>query len=267
MAETVLNSQEQKLDQPIDSPSPKASGPSKRAIGIVLSIIMIALTAYVYNLQNQNLRLLADSNELTSNALTAQTVNYRSYVKQYTDTKAQLEETTRKLEEVNRQLDKVSAELNATKGLLNETNTMLGQVQAENGKLKEEIQGLESLRTTENVGSVAELETKIDGLKSKNTQVTVELDNLKSELRAFEAEFSNLEEGGSLISLFQNKIKLVKSRMRYLQQEAYFAKLSAQKEKDRISALNGNSGFLWRNGKLQKTGNAKSFAIDVKIVQ
>ena len=81
------------------------------------------------------------------------------------------------------------------------------------------------------------------------------------------AEFSNLEEGRSLIVLFQNKINLVKSRMRYLKQEAFFARVAAQKEKDRLAVLNGNSGFVVRNGQAQNpNGTKKSFAIDVKIV-
>ncbi len=87
-------------------------------------------------------------------------------------------------------------------------------------------------------------------------------------MRAFEADFSNLEEGQSLIVLFQNKIKLVKSRMHYLKQEAFFTRVAAQKEKDRLAVLNGNSGFIMRNGQLQNpNGTKKSFAIDVKIVQ
>ena len=92
--------------------------------------------------------------------------------------------------------------------------------------------------------------------------------DLKSQLRAFEADFSNLEEGQSLIVLFQNKIKFVKSRMHYLKQEAYFTKMAAQKEKDRLGLLNGNNGFIVRGGQLQNPSSTKkSFAIDVKIVQ
>jgi hypothetical protein len=87
-------------------------------------------------------------------------------------------------------------------------------------------------------------------------------------MRAFNAEFSKPDEGRSLIVLFQNKINLVKSHMRYLKQEAFFAKVAAQKEKDRLAVLNGNSGFIVRNGKVQNPdGTKKTFAIDVKMVQ
>jgi hypothetical protein len=144
---------------------------------------------------------------------------------------------------------------------------MLSQAQVENLKLRQEIQQLEGLRTTENVKDIPALETKINSLKEKNVEVSSELNNVKTELRAFNAEFSNLDEGRSLIVLFQNKLRLVKSRMRYLKQEAYFAKVAAQKEKDRLAALNGNSGYLLRDGQVKKPGTAKSFAIDVKMVQ
>ena len=107
----------------------------------------------------------------------------------------------------------------------------------------------------------------IKNLKDENVQVGAQLAELKNKLRAFEADFSNMEEGKSLIALFQNKIKLVNSRMRYLKQETYFAKIAAQKERDRVAALNGNSGFIVRNGEVIKAGASKSFAIDVKIVQ
>ena len=98
-------------------------------------------------------------------------------------------------------------------------------------------------------------------------KISLQLAQLKSQLRVFQAEFSNLDEGRSLIVLFQNKIKFIKSRMRYLKQEAFFARVEVQKEKDRLAVLNGNSGFILRNGQIQNpNGTKKSFAIDVKIV-
>ena len=124
---------------------------------------------------------------------------------------------------------------------------------------------MDALRSAENVSNVPELEAQISTLKRKNVQVGSELENLKKELRAFEADFSNLEEGRSLITLFQSKIKLVKSRMRYLKQEAYFAKVAAQKERDRLEAIAGNNGFLVKGGQLHKQDNQKGF-VDVKIV-
>jgi chromosome segregation ATPase len=265
VAETVLNPQAQKLDSSTDGKQQKNR--LKMILGVILSLVMVALTVYVLSLQSQNYNILSRTTDLFDTSSVHQASNYRSYVKQYKDTKVQLEETTRKLEVVKNQLDLVSAELATTKGMLSETQGMLASAQAENNRLKEEIQGLDTLRSTENVQNIPELEAKISTLKQKNVEVSSELNRLKKELRAFEADFANLDEGKSLITLFQSKIKLVASRMRYLKQEAYFAKVAAQKERDRIETLNGNSGFLVKGGEAHKTGTAKGFAIDVKIVQ
>ena len=258
MAETVLNQQEQKLDPSADGKEQKVR--LKRIVGLMLSVVMVGLTVYVLNLQNHNSRTLADSTDMVLTSSSQQAANYRSYVRQYKETKIQLEETTRKLEEVNRQLDAVTAELSLTKGMLGETKTMLGQVQAENADLKKEIAALETQKE-----NVPQLEAKVTTLKEKNVQVSSELDDLKVQMRAFEADFSNMEEGKSLITLFRNKIALVKARMRYLKQEAYFAKVAAQKERDRVEVMNGNSGYLVRGGQVKAAG--KPFAIDVKIMQ
>jgi hypothetical protein len=124
------------------------------------------------------------------------------------------------------------------------------------------------LRNTENVQDIGELESKIKALKDRDSEVSLQIADLKTQLRAFQGDFSNTEEGRSLIVLFQNKINLVKSRMHYLKQEAFFARVAAQKEKDRLAVLNGNSGFIVRDGQVQNPdGTKKTFAIDVKIVQ
>jgi chromosome segregation ATPase len=266
VAETVLNQQESRLDAGTDTQ--RQNRHLKRIAGIILSLIMIVLTGYVLNLQNQNSKILSKSTDIALSASDQATGNYRTYVGKYKETKIELDETTRKLEEVNRQLDQVTAELATTKGMLTQTQGMLTQAQDENTKLKQELQGLDDLRSSENVQNIGELQNKIQALKDKDSQVSLQLADLRTQLRAFDAEFSKPEEGRSLIVLFQNKINLVKSHMRYLKQEAFFTKVAAQKEKDRLAALNGNSGFIVRDGKVQNPdGTKKSFAIDVKIVQ
>ena len=266
MAETVLHQQEPKLDASTDSQ--RQNNHFKKIVGIILSLIMIALTGYVLNLQNQNSNILSKSSELALTASDAATSNYRTYVGKYKETKVELDETTRKLEAVKSQLDQVTAELATTKGMLTQTQGMLVSAQDENLKLKQQLQGLDDLRNTENVQNITELQAKIQALKDRDSQVSLQLTDLKNQLHAFEGDFSSPEEGRSLIVLFQNKINVVKSRMRYLKQEAFFARVAAQKEKDRLAILNGNSGFVLRDGRLQNPdGTKKSFAIDVKIVQ
>jgi chromosome segregation ATPase len=266
LAETLLNQQESKIDS--STSSQYINIHLKKIVGIVLSLVMIALTIYVLHLQNQNSNILYKSTELALSSSEHATNNYRTYVDRYKETKSELDETTRKLVEVNKQLDQVTTELATTKGMLSQTQGMLVQAQDENSKLKQELQGLDDLRNSENVQNLGELQDKIKALKDRDSQISFQLEDLKKQLRAFEAEFSSPEEGRSLIVLFQSKIKLVKSRMNYLKQEAFFAKVAAQKEKDRLATLNGNSGYVVRNGQLQNPdGTKKSFAIDVKIVQ
>lgn len=246
MAETLLNQQESKFDPSTDTQ--RQNSHLRKIVGVILSLIMIALTVYVLNLQRQNINVLSQSTSIALTASDYATLNYRTYVGRYKETKIELEETTRKLEAVNRQLDQVTADLATTKSILASTHVMLSEAQQENAKLSQELRGFGNLR-------------------DKDTQVSRELAQLKSQLRVFEANFSNFEEGKSLIVLFQNKIQLVKSRIHHLKQEAFAAKVAAQKEKDRLAVLNGNSGFVMRNGQPQNpNGTKKSFAIDVKIV-
>ena len=134
MAETVLNQQESKLDTIVDTQ--RQNNHLKRIVGLILSLVMIALTIYVFNLQNQNSTILSKSSDLALTASDHATVNYRTYVGRYKETKIELDETTKKLEEVNRQLDQVTTELATTKGMLSQTQGMLSQAQEENNKLK-----------------------------------------------------------------------------------------------------------------------------------
>ncbi|MEI7999618.1 MAG: hypothetical protein WCH62_08975 [Candidatus Omnitrophota bacterium] len=269
MAESVLNQEEQRMD--INKGSKDRGSrlyKMKRYLGIGLSVLMMGLTVYVFKLLHESNLVLSQSTGLALSAGEAQSSNYRSYVRQYKDTKIQLEETTRKLEAVTLQLNEVTAQLDTTKNLLAQTQTMLAQAQSENSKLKEDLQSLDGIKADQNVHNISELEARIATLKNKNTQADTELADLKSQLRAFQADFSTMKEGRSLITLFQNRIRLVKSRMHYLEQEAYFAKVAAQKERDRIAALNGNNGFVVHNGVVQKpNGTNKTFSIDVKMVQ
>jgi chromosome segregation ATPase len=266
VAETLLNQQESKLES--GAGTQRQNHHLKKIVGVVLSIVMIALTVYVLNLQHQNNNILTQSTDLALSATDHATSNYRIYVGKYKETKVELDETTRKLETVKSQLDQVTAELATTKGMLTDTQGMLVSAQEENVKLKQELQGLDNLRTNENVVNVDELQAKIKTLKERDSQISSQLVDLKGQLRAFEAQFSTPEEGQSLIILFQNKINLVKSRMHFLKQEAFYARVAAQKEKDRLAVLNGNSGFVLRDGHVQNPdGTKKTFAIDVKIVQ
>jgi chromosome segregation ATPase len=266
VTETLLNQQESKLEPGTNTQRQNRN--LKRIVGIILSLVMISLTGYVLYLQNQNFNIISEASQMSISSSERATANYRAYVEKYKTTKIQLDETTQKLEAVNRQLDQVTAELATTKGMLSQTQGMLASAQDENVRLKQELQVLDQMRNSGNVQNPDALQAKITALKDRDTQVSSQLADLKTQLRAFNADISTAEEGRTLITLFQSKINLVKIHMRFLRQQAFFAKVAAQKEKDRLAVLNGNTGFVIRNGQPQNpNGTKKSFDIDVKIVQ
>jgi len=266
VSETVLNQQEPKLEPGADTQ--RQNNNLKKIVGIILSLVMVGLTIYVLNLQHLNSDTLYKSTSLALDASDHATNNYRTYVGKYKVTKVELDETTHKLEVVKDQLNQVSIELATTKNMLSQTQSMLSQAQEENTSLKKELQGLDELRLSENVQNIGELQNKIQTMKEKDSMISDQIADLKKKLREFDAEFADLDEGKTLINLFQKKIRLVKSRMHDLKEQAYLARVAAQKEKDRLAVLNGNSGFFIRNGQVQNpNGTNKSFAIDVKIVQ
>ncbi len=96
MAETVLNQQEPKLDPSVDTQ--RQNSHFKKIVGVILSLVMIALTVYVFNLQHQNYNILSQSTDMALTASDHATINYRTYVGRYKETKIELDETTRKLE-------------------------------------------------------------------------------------------------------------------------------------------------------------------------
>ena len=266
MAETVLNQQESKLDLGTDTQRQNIY--LKRIVGVILFVVMVVLTIFLFSLQSQNYNSLSKSMDMALTTSDHATSNYRTYVGKYKETKIELDTTTRKLEVVKNQLNQVTIELATTKDMLSQTQGLLSEAQEENIKIKNELQGWDELRSTENVKNIGEVQAKIKSLKERDSQISLQLADLKNQLRVYMVDFSNNEQGRSLMVLFQNKIKLVKNRMHYLNQEAFFARVAAQKEKDRLAVLNGNSGFVVRNGKVQNpNGTKKSFAIDVKIMQ
>jgi hypothetical protein len=241
VVETVLNQQASRLDP--SKGTIRQNRQLMRITGVILFLVMIAMTIYVLNFQNQNFNILSKSTDLALIAGDHAATNYRSYVRKYKETKIELFEATRKLAVVNRQLDLVTAQLALANGKLSHD-------QAQDARFNQDLQA------------------QIQVLKDKDSQVSSQISELKNQLRAFDAQFSNLEEGRSLIALFKNKIGLIKSRMRYLKHEAFIAKVAAQKEKDRLALLNGNIGYVMRNGLVQNpNGTNKSFTIIVKNVE
>src|SRR5205814_691573 len=76
VAETLLNQQEQKLDQIVGGGGAKKPNTSlRRVIGLICSGVMIALTAYVLNLQHQNYDRLSQTAQLFTSSSEYQASN------------------------------------------------------------------------------------------------------------------------------------------------------------------------------------------------
>ena len=261
----VLNLLHKRVEQIMDQVA--RSEKTKNIVGVILCGVMVILTIYVLHLQNTNYHTLSGSNDMVLQSSVQQAENYRTYVQKFTETKKQLEITTTKLEQVTLALNQATAELSSTKILLTDTQNLLAEAQSENGKLKEQLQSLDAIGIHVNGAQKTEaLSGVISSLKAENVKYNRQIEGLNNELKAFEVQVSNMQEGKSLLTLFRTKINEVKAKMSALNREAYYAKVAAQKERDRIATLAGNSGFLVKEGK-GFSADKKSFAIDVKIVQ
>ena len=170
---------------------------------------------------------------------------------------AQLRETSA----IQARLQKeTAAQLAEAKETLKETELMLTQAQDENARLQSEIAQLK-----EQTG-------QLEAAQSKNEQLNQELSDVKSRLQLYEREINSLEDGRALIATFSQKIRSVKLAMHDLKRQAQEAKIAALKERDRIKMLEGNNGFLLKEGKLKipasdKANENKRFEIRVEMAK
>ena len=226
-------------------------------IGTILFIIMFLMVAFIVKQQNLVYLGLEDATRMMMTAADQQASLTRNYMTLYHQT---LDNLT-----------KVTKELDSTKLVLSQTQDILTQTKKENADLQNQIallnaQGTPVPQYTPSPHQ-AELENQVALLNEKNNQLNNELGQIKEQLRSLEGDVSSLEEGKSMITLFKTRLKLVKTKMNYLKREAQFARVSAQKERDRILTLEGNQGYLWKNGEKTAQQPDKKINIDVSVNQ
>ena len=146
-------------------------------------------------------------------------------------------------------------ELASTKNLLVEAQANLEQSKIEISQLNDKN---------------SEFQKIIAQLEEKNTQLSNELAVVQERLRLLEGDVKSLDEARALIAEYKGKFRLVKTKIKAFNREAFEAKVAAQKERDRIAMLMGNNGYLVRDGKPYK-GDAsaaeKRIQVDVQIVK
>ncbi len=137
-----------------------------------------------------------------------------------------------------------AAELTVTKQQLAEAQQLLTQAREENTNLQNLVGELNQ--------KTIEFEQTIAKLKDENANLSTEMVSLKDRLRLFEGDVKDMAEAKAVIALFKEKLRVVKGKIKQFKREAYEAKVSIQKERDRIETLMGNTGFLVKDGSANK---------------
>ena len=237
----------------------------KSILGVVLFFIMLSMAFFIVKEQNLLFQSIEESSRTMMSASDQQAVLTRNYATLYHQTAETLTALTK--------------ELDSSKALVQQTQNLLAQAKKENADLQNQLTALNhaSNLPTENQAAFnktkEELEEQIVILNEKNFQFANELAQLKKQLRSFEGDIQNLDEGKAMISLFGNKVKLVKTKMISLKREAQHAKEAARKQRDQALALKGNRGYFVKNGQiLQKdktpfTTGDKKIQINVSSVE
>ena len=184
----------------------------KRAIGIFLTIITIALIGYVVWLGGVIFQNVSRSNEGLLTTAAQQAGLTREYQKLYADTTRRLADVTLELnqttalyQETQNQLQSTKNELSMVKSILSETEGLLTQTQA---------------RTIPQVSQVALTPGMVH----------------------------NVQDGRALIASYRDRIEEVAAQINKIQYENHLARISALEERDRVRLMYGNRGYFMKSG-------------------
>lgn len=137
------------------------------------------------------------------------------------------------------------------KDQLRRTKTLLSSVEAENTQLRQKI---------ELMGQMSDLEATIAGLKERNAQIEMqmrEMQQKQASLKETPATAKTIAQAKAWIKEYMQKIRQFKGRIQEIRQEERTERIAAQQEQDRVATLNGNQGFLVRDGKQAMPEGAK----------
>lgn len=209
----------------------KYSGVIKGGLFAILVFLIIFAFGQAYVIYQK----FEQSYSTLSQAFAKQSWLTRSYVDLYHQTESTLASITK--------------ELDTTKGLLSQTETMLNQAKNDNAALQDQVLALQKAQQIGN---------QVNQLMEESSQASNELVSIHSQLRSVDGNFNNVEEGKNRLALLQQKILSIKNRIGEIKHEAFLAKKAAQEESDRIALLNGNQGYLVKDGQIFQPQAAKS---------
>ncbi|MBF0620140.1 MAG: hypothetical protein HQL19_08235 [Candidatus Omnitrophica bacterium] len=230
----------------------------KKITGIVLLVIMGVMTVYMLIVWVFNYKTLEKAVDVLDKTAVSQAQNVRYYSNEYKVTKVKLDETTAKLVQITAELEAANAELSTAR-------QEVASLQQVNDQIKADIQTLEHFKAKA-LSKGEALENMIMVFKKKNKELDIQLQGVRKELAVFQPEIGDLNEGKAKIQNFKDHINMVKRNMHGIKVKAWEAKVSAQKERDRVEELYGNNGYLVKNGKDQSVViNGKKIDIRVEL--
>ena len=227
----------------------------KSVVGVSLCAVLMLLVGSLISQQMTIYQSMQNSNDLMNDSFEKQAALTRSYAALYQQT--------------SQMLASVRQELDTTRSVLQQTETLLTETKDRNEQLQNQLASIQAHEVQFFQGR-EDLEKQIALLHDKNTEFAGELGQLKSQMRAFEGDIRSIDEGKAVISLFKNRLKLVKTKIQYLKREVYYAREAAQKERDRVLSLKGNHGYFVKNGRSFKPHEklfGKEVEIDVSFIE
>ncbi|MCK5215520.1 MAG: hypothetical protein KAR05_09230 [Candidatus Omnitrophica bacterium] len=185
--------------------------------GLLLLLVLLGLTFWVYGQIFVNYQSLERSNQIVQSLLESQA----SQVKEY------------------------SQEIALIKEALERTETLTGQYKKENEKLRDKIKLLDK---------VEGLENSITRLKEKNARIInriSQIDLQKTPVKMDKEKVSTVQEGLDLLAKYREKMKVVKVKIHEIKKSDHKSRIIARDQMDEVKLMAGNNGFLIRDG--QKT--------------
>ena len=200
-----------------------------------LFAILISLIIFAFGQSYTIIKTYEESYTTLSSAFAQQNWLTHNYFDLYHQTEVSLVNTTQ--------------ELDTTKGMLTQTETLLNQAKAENTNLQDQVL---ALKNAQQIGD------QVNQLNEASVKANQELGALQTQLKAVDGSFDSVEEGRKRLVLLQEKIQSIKNRIRDIKHDAFLARKAAQDEVDRIALLNGNQGFLVKDGQDFKPQDVKA---------
>lgn len=207
----------------------------------VLIVMVIGVCVYLFRVYTQMEQTLQDTQTKLLSALDSQVQMQRIYKKRFKEQKAQLTAAQTQIQEKEEELSLSRQQLAAFE-------TQLAKAQEENQNLNMEIKRLIEENLTAQEMNL-QFDQTIQELRETNQRFSEEMALLKERLRYFEGDIQRLEEGKEMIGLYRQKMRLVKKQMHMIKHEMHLSRIAAFKEQDRLRLLQGNNGYLVRDGR------------------